>query len=346
MAASDTVAAPAPVPTAVPLVEVRDLVKHYRLRRRWKPGEAVDTVRALDGVSFSVDRGKTFGLVGESGCGKTTLGRVLLRLERPTSGEVHFDGEDWLAKRGSELRRARRGIQAIFQDPLGSLDPRRRVIDAVAEAIEAHDPGASSGDRRVRGFDALQSVGLNADIGRRYPHELSGGQRQRVTVARAISVEPRFVVCDEAVSALDVSVQAQVVNLLDDLKESLGIGYLFISHGLATVWHIADEIGVMYLGKLVERAPADRLFAQPAHPYTAALIAAAPVADPTLARQPTVAGEVPSATQLPSGCRFRTRCPKAEPRCAEVEPELREVAPGQLVACHFPNESASPVAAH
>jgi oligopeptide/dipeptide ABC transporter ATP-binding protein len=338
-----------------PLVEVRDLVKHYTLRRHvltrsmgrkgltarpgttTRPDGTIRTIRAVDGVSFSIGRGETLGLVGESGCGKSTLGRLLLRLERPTSGDVRFAGEDWLAKRGEELRRARKDVQAIFQDPLGSLDPRNTVVDAVSEALAAHGVGGGKRELAVRAREALESVGLAADVGDRYPRQLSGGQRQRVAIARAISVDPKFLVCDEAVSALDVSVQAQVINLLDDLQESLGVSYLFISHGLATVRHIADEVAVMYLGRIVERAPADTLFSHPAHPYTEALLAAVPVPDPAArAAAGYLEGEVPSVTEVPSGCRFRLRCPRAGPTCAEVEPSLTPLSARHAVACHSP----------
>jgi oligopeptide/dipeptide ABC transporter ATP-binding protein len=326
------------------LVELRDLVKHYRLRHHRRGRQTVRTIRAVDGVTFSIHRQSTFGLVGESGCGKSTLGRLLLRLEKPTSGQVTFDGGDWLAGRGQELRRARKDVQAIFQDPLGSLDPRHRVVDVVSEALEAHGVIAGKRERHDRSLELLESVGLRAEVAKRYPRELSGGQRQRVTIARAISVDPKFLVCDEAVSSLDVSVQAQVVNLLDELQETLGISYLFISHGLATVRHVADEIGVMYLGRLVERAPADELFSSPAHPYTGALLAAAPVPDPAVGNAgPPLRGEVPSATDLPSGCRFRLRCPRAEAICAEVEPEMVQCSPAHEVACHFPMSSPVPL---
>jgi peptide/nickel transport system ATP-binding protein len=329
------------------IVEVSDLAKHYRLRGR--RGQAV---RALDGVSLAVGARRTYGLVGESGSGKSTLGRVLLRLETPDSGRVLFDGSDWLALRGETLRRARREMQAIFQDPLGSMDPRRTAGDAITSALRAHDLSGGRESRASRTAELLALVGLPADVASRYPAQLSGGQRQRVTIARAIAVNPTFIVCDEPTSALDVSVQAQIINLLSDLQDTLGVGYLFISHSLATVRHIADRVGVMYLGKIVEEGTADGLFASPQHPYTAALLAAAPVPDPAAGRSGLAAspgagtgvdagarllsGEVPSATRLPSGCRFRLRCPRAAEICASVEPPLAEVAPGHAAACHFP----------
>ena len=323
---------------ARPVVEVSDVAKRYRLR-----GGRGRTVRALDGVSLTVGRRRTYGLVGESGSGKTTLGRVLLRLEDPDSGQITFDGQDWLARRGEPLRQARKEIQAIFQDPLGSLDPRRTAGYAIGEALAAHGLARDKAARDRRAAELLGMVGLPADVARRHPAELSGGQRQRVTIARAIAVRPKFVICDEPTSALDVSVQAQIINLLSDLQESLGVSYLFISHSLATVRHIADRVGVMYLGKIVEEAPADRLFSAPQHPYTIALLAAAPVPDLTAisARQNGagtrhLGGEVPSATVLPSGCRFRLRCTRAQDVCAEREPPLGEVSAGHTAACHFP----------
>jgi oligopeptide/dipeptide ABC transporter ATP-binding protein len=310
------------------IVSVTDVVKHYQAGRQ--------VVRAVDGVSFTIARRSTFGLVGESGCGKSTLGRLLLRLEQPTSGQVSFDGrDDWLRLRGEKLRQARKDIQAVFQDPLGALDPRRTAAYSIGEALRAHgryDPG------RVR--ELLDQVGLTREQGRRRPRQLSGGQRQRVTIARAIASRPKFVVCDEATSALDVSVQAQIINLLSDLKDELGVSYLFISHNLATVRHIADQVGVMYLGTLVETGPARRIFTAPAHPYTRALLAAVPVPDPAAGTdQPRhLGGEAVSATSLPSGCRFRPRCPRAQDICAVTEPLPRPLLPGDghLVACHFP----------
>jgi oligopeptide/dipeptide ABC transporter ATP-binding protein len=322
---------------ATAVLEATELVKHYRLRGRWQPhGQGAPVVKAVDGVSLTIARQSTLGLVGESGCGKTTLGRLLLRLEDPTSGRVRFDGQDWLSQRGERLRAARKDMQAIFQDPLGSLDPRRTAAQAIGEALGAHGLFPAPRERADRVAELLGSVGLTPDLAGRYPRQLSGGQRQRVTIARAIAVQPKLIVCDEAISALDVSVQAQVINLLSDLSESLGVSYLFISHSLAAVRHIADEVGVMYLGKLVEQAPADRIFAVPAHPYTRALLEAAPVPDPAARARGPLAGEPQSAASLPSGCRYRLRCPRAEAICAEQEPPLAPVAEGHAVACHFP----------
>jgi peptide/nickel transport system ATP-binding protein len=325
-----------------PVVEVSAVVKRYRLR-----GAHGRTVHALDGVSLTVGRRRTYGLVGESGSGKTTLGQVLLRLEHPDSGRITFDGQDWLAKRGERLRKARKEIQAIFQDPGGSLDPRRTAGYAIGEALAAHGLAGDKAARARRATELLDMVGLPAEVAWRHPAELSGGQRQRVTIARAIAVGPKFVICDEPTSALDVSVQAQILNLLSDLQESLGVSYLFISHSLAAVRHIADRVGVMYLGKIVEEAPATRLFSAPQHPYTIALLAAIPVPDPGAAparqgRGGHLGGEVPSATVLPSGCRFRLRCPRAQDVCAEREPPLSQVSAGHAVACHFPGPGALP----
>jgi oligopeptide/dipeptide ABC transporter ATP-binding protein len=321
-----------------PIVEVSDVVKRYRLR-----GRRGRTVHALDGVSLTVGRQRTYGLVGESGSGKTTLGRVLLRLEDPDSGRITFDGRDWLAQRGERLRRARKDIQAVFQDPLGSLDPRRTAGYTIGEALAAHGLAQDKAARDRRAAELLGLVGLPSEVARRHPAELSGGQRQRVTIARAIAVGPKFVICDEPTSALDVSVQAQIINLLADLQESLGVSYLFISHSLAAVRHIADRVGVMYLGKIVEEAPASELFSTPQHPYTIALLAAAPVPDPGAAPARGtrhLGGEVSSAAVLPSGCRFRLRCPRAQAVCAESEPPLGQVSTGHAAACHFPGPGA------
>jgi oligopeptide/dipeptide ABC transporter ATP-binding protein len=322
------------------LLTTTDLIRHYRLRRKWWLGEPPTVVKAVDGVTVEIAPGTTFGLVGESGCGKTTLGRLLLRLDRPTSGQVTFGGQDWLAKRGEQLRTARKDMQAIFQDPLGSLDPRETVGRTVGEALTAHGLEPDRKNRAGRVAELLRLVGLGTDVAARYPHELSGGQRQRVTIARAIAVEPKFIVCDEAVSALDVSVQAQIINLLSDLQDRLGVSYLFISHNLATVRHLASTVAVMYLGKIVEQAPAEVIFSAPAHPYTVALLAAVPVPDPAASRAQAasgrLAGDPQSATALPLGCRFRLRCPRAAAICAEVEPPLAEQSGVHSVACHFP----------
>ena len=290
-------------------------------------------VRAVDGISFGIRRGETFGLVGESGCGKSTAGRSILRLIEPTSGEVRFDGRDLLSLPSNELRRLRREMQIIFQDPYSSLNPRMKVGETVEEPLVIHRVG-SRADRADRVANLLRLVGLEPEHAARYPHEFSGGQRQRIGIARALALNPKFIVCDEPVSALDVSVQAQVVNLLQDLQEQLGLTYLFISHGLSVVEHISTRVGIMYLGKLVEVASSEEIFRNPLHPYTKALLSAIPIPDPELRRERLpLKGDIPTATEPPSGCRFRTRCPIAESRCADEEPELIEVTPDHFVAC-------------
>jgi oligopeptide/dipeptide ABC transporter ATP-binding protein len=320
------------------LVEVEGLVKHFPAGRRWFGlGSPRAVVRAVDGVSFAIPPGQTLGLVGESGCGKSTTGRAILRLIEPDAGRVTIDGQDVLALAPRELRVLRRRMQIVFQDPYGSLNPRMTVRQTLAEPLAIH--------RIARGPDAgrritalLEEVGLDAAFERSYPHQLSGGQRQRVGIARALSVEPQFVVLDEPVSALDVSVQAQVLNLLADLQQRRRLTYLFIAHDLAVVKHIADQVAVMYLGKIVERAPAPALYAAPRHPYTASLLSAVPVPDPKAQRQRIVlAGDVPSPAHPPPGCPFHPRCPhpKKDARCRTEPPALREVAPGQFAACHF-----------
>ena len=314
------------------LVEVRNLKKHFPTGEGLF-GAGSDTVKAVDDVSFTIRRGETFGLVGESGCGKSTTGRCMLRLIEPTSGEVRFDGQDLLSLDSKELRGLRREMQIIFQDPYSSLNPRMQVGEIIAEPLVIHRVGNRS-ERRERVAELLGLVGLKSEHADRYPHEFSGGQRQRIGIARALALNPKFIVCDEPVSALDVSVQAQVVNLLQDLQERLGLTYLFISHGLSVVEHISTRVGIMYLGKLVEVASSEEIFHNPLHPYTKALLSAIPVPDPDARRERLpLTGEIPTAISPPSGCRFRTRCPMAEPRCAENEPQLVEVSPGHFVAC-------------
>lgn len=314
------------------LVEVSELKKYFPAGRGLLWGGA-ELVKAVDGVSFTIKRGETFGLVGESGCGKTTTGRALLRLIEPTAGAVKFDGSDLLALSGGELRRLRRDMQIIFQDPYSSLNPRMRVGEIVQEPLIIHQIG-NAVERRERTAELLRLVGLERAHVSRYPHEFSGGQRQRIGIARALALSPRFIVCDEPVSALDVSVQAQIVNLLQDLQERLGLTYLFISHALTVVRHISTRVGIMYLGKLVEVAASDEIFRHPLHPYTRALLSAVPQPDPDASRERIrLTGEVPTAIRPPSGCRFRTRCPIAEPRCAEVEPGLVQVGQEHSVAC-------------
>ena len=311
------------------LIEVRNLTKHFPVGAGLF-GVGAAAVRAVDGVSFSIRRGETFGLVGESGCGKSTTGRCILRLIEPSSGEVSFQGQDLLSAGSDELRRLRRDMQIIFQDPYSSLNPRMTVSKIVEEPLIIH----RIDDRRDRVAELLRLVGLEPEHAGRYPHEFSGGQRQRIGIARALALNPKFIVCDEPVSALDVSVQAQVVNLLQDLQEQLGLTYLFISHGLSVVEHISTQVGIMYLGKLVEVASSEEIFHNPLHPYTRALLSAIPIPDPDYRRERMpLRGDIPTAIEPPSGCRFRTRCPIAEPRCADEEPQLVEVGPDHFVAC-------------
>jgi oligopeptide transport system ATP-binding protein len=317
------------------LLEVRNLVKHFQVTGGLFGGRR-GLVRAVDNVSFSIRRGETLGLVGESGCGKTTTGRCVLQLERPTSGEVIFEGRDLTKVGASELRAIRRHIQVIFQDPYSSLNPRMTVGQIIAEPLAVHGIVKSAGARRDRARELLTHVGLLPQHAGRYPHQLSGGQRQRVGVARALALEPKLIICDEPVSALDVSIQAQIINLLEDLQSQFGLTYLFIAHDLAVVRHISDRIAVMYLGKIVELADRKTLYDDPLHPYTRALLSAVPIPDPELeARRERVilGGEVPSPLNPPSGCVFHPRCPIAVDRCREVVPELREIKPGHWAAC-------------
>ncbi len=309
------------------LVKVRNLVKHF-------PVEASDdVVRAVDGVSFDIFAGETLGLVGESGCGKSTIGRCLLRLYEPTSGEIEFEGESIIELKNNRMQKLRRGMQMIFQDPYASLNPRLNIFSIVSEPLKIHGIGEKS-DQKARVADLLKRVGLDADYMFRYPHEFSGGQRQRIGIARALALNPKLIIADEPVSALDVSVQAQVVNLLQDLQAEFGLTYLFISHGLAVVEHISQRVAVMYLGKIVEICEARELYANPLMPYTKALLSAIPVPDPTVKRERIVLkGDVPTPINPPSGCRFRTRCPWAIERCARVVPELREIQPNHFAAC-------------
>lgn len=309
------------------LVNVRHLVKHFPVEG------SDDVVRAVDDVSFDILRGETLGLVGESGCGKSTVGRCLLRLIEPTSGQIDFDGRNVRSLNRSDLRELRREMQIVFQDPYASLNPRMKVGDIVGEPLVVHKIGTKS-ERRERVGDLLRRVGLDPDYRKRYPHEFSGGQRQRIGVARTLALNPKLIVADEPVSALDVSVQAQVVNLLQDLQREFGLTYLFISHGLAVVEHISTRVAVMYLGRIVEIAGASDLYLRPLHPYTQALLSAIPVPDPKRKRERIVLqGDVPTPINPPSGCRFRTRCPIAIDECARIDPELRELSPGHRVAC-------------
>jgi oligopeptide transport system ATP-binding protein len=314
------------------LLEVRNLTKHFSAGAGIMGG-GKEVVKAVDDVSFTIRRGETFGLVGESGCGKSTTGRSILRLIEPTSGQVRFDNQDLLSLSSEELRRLRRQMQIIFQDPYSSLNPRMKVGQIIEEPLVIHRI-ADRGKRRDRVAELLRLVGLEPEHATRYSHEFSGGQRQRIGIARALALDPKFIVCDEPVSALDVSVQAQIVNLLQDLQEQLGLTYLFISHGLSVVEHISTRVGIMYLGKLVEVASSEEIFHNALHPYTRALLSAIPIPDPELRHQRLpLKGDMPTATDPPSGCRFHTRCPIAESRCAESAPQLVEVSPDHLVSC-------------
>ena len=321
------------------LVEAKDLFKYFPIHAGLTSRHVAD-VRAVDGVSFTIRQGETLGLVGESGSGKTTIGRLLLRLLPATRGEVTFEGHDVLAMNRGEIRRLRRSMQIIFQDPFASLNPRMTVGDIIAEPLQIH--GITKGketERRVR--ELLELVGLQPYHANRYPHEFSGGQRQRVGVARALAVNPKFIVCDEPVSALDVSIQAQVINLLEELQQKFGLTYLFIAHDLSVVRHISSRVAVMYVGKIVELADRDALYQNPLHPYTQALLSAIPIPDPVLEKRRkriVLTGDIPSPVNPPSGCRFHTRCPIAFDRCVAEEPPLREYEPGHFAACHWVEE--------
>ncbi|OWA37207.1 glutathione ABC transporter ATP-binding protein [Saccharibacillus sp. O16] len=335
-ASADTPSASAALgeqPASRPLLEAEGLTKHYSLGGRL--GRAKRTLRAVDGVSLSIAEGETFGLVGESGSGKSTLGRLLLQLEAQTSGSVHFRGEELTLRDKESWRQSRRDLQIIHQDPYGTVDPRWKVGDIIAEPLRVHTQ-LNSVERRTRVGELLEQVGLQAAWQNRYPHEFSGGQRQRIGIARAIAVNPRFILADEAVSALDVSVQAQIVNLLQDLQQKLGLTSVFIAHGLQVVRHISDRIGVMYLGKLVEVAPSEELFRRPSHPYTRALLASIPGTSAAVRESAVIRGEIPSPTNPPMGCRFHTRCPLATEQCRSVEPAFVEIGSGHSAACHYP----------
>ncbi|QSB14989.1 ATP-binding cassette domain-containing protein [Natronosporangium hydrolyticum] len=329
---------------SAPLLEVRNLKVHYPITSGIIFDRVVGQVRAVDGVDLTIPKGQTYGLVGESGCGKSTLGKAVLRLAPVTEGSVQFDGTDITTLQGERLRAMRQRMQMIFQDPMSSLDPRQNVESILTEGLAAHGIGKNRAQQREIIGETLDRVGLPRWALSRYPHEFSGGQRQRIGIARALALGPDLIIADEPVSALDVSIQAQVVNLLDELQDSLGLTYLVIAHDLAVVRHISDTVGVMYLGALVEEAPSDDLYAEPLHPYTRALMSAVPVPDPDVEdrrERILLAGDLPSPSNPPPGCRFHTRCPWAQPeRCADERPELVEIRPGHRVACHWVNEIA------
>ncbi|MCH5254127.1 MAG: dipeptide ABC transporter ATP-binding protein [Lachnospiraceae bacterium] len=313
------------------LIEVEDLKQYFPV----KTGFFKTTpLKAVDGVSFNIKPGETLGLVGESGCGKTTVGRSILRLYEPTSGTVKFDGEEITDKNMSEYRKH---MQMVFQDPYSSLNPRMTVEDIIGEPLDVHKLYAGKAERREKILGLMELVGLNAEHATRYAHEFSGGQRQRIGIARALAVNPQFIICDEAVSALDVSIQAQVINMFEDLQEKLGVAYLFIAHDLLVVRHISNRIAVMYLGKVVEIGDADEVYEHPIHPYTESLLSAVPIPDPITAKKSqriVLSGDVPSPMNMPTGCAFRTRCRFATDKCAEVCPSLKDKGDGHMVACH------------
>jgi oligopeptide transport system ATP-binding protein len=319
------------------LLRVQNLKKHFPITRGIIIQRQVGAIKAVDGISFDIYSGETLGLVGESGCGKSTTGRTVLQLYRPTEGDVYFEGQDLVEMKGEQLRRQRRKMQMIFQDPYASLNPRMTVGSIIGEPLEVHNV-ASGRARQERVQELLKLVGLNPYFVNRYPHEFSGGQRQRIGVARALALNPSFIVCDEPISALDVSIQAQVVNLLEDLQGELGLTYLFIAHDLSMVRHISDRVAVMYLGKIVELTDRDTLYSNPQHPYTEALLSAVPIPDPVVEEQRKriiLEGDVPSPANPPVGCNFNTRCPKVMQICHQVDPEFIEIAPSHWCACHL-----------
>lgn len=319
-----------------PLVDVRHLKQYFNINVGWL---RTRPLKAVDDVSFSIKRGDTLGMVGESGCGKTTVGRSLLHLYEPTGGEVEFDGK--LIKTKADIMELRKKANMVFQDPYSSLNPRMTVSDIIAEPLDIHNLYSNKAERRERILELMEKVGLNSEHASRYAHEFSGGQRQRIGIARALALNPSFIVCDEPVSALDVSIQAQVINMFVELQEQMGLTYLFIAHDILVVRHISDRIAVMYLGKMVELADADVIYDQPLHPYTRSLMSAVPQPDPKIARankRIVLSGDIPSPLNAPSGCPFRTRCPHAAACCAESVPEFKEVESGHFVACHRVNE--------
>lgn len=321
------------------LVEVKNLKKYFPIKKGFF-GKSTLNVKAVDDISFSIKRGETFGLVGESGCGKSTTGRTLIRLYEATAGQIIFDGVDIAKMKEADLKEYRKRIQMIFQDPYASLNTRMTVADIIGEPLDIHNLKSGKA-RQEKIFSLLETVGLSKDHASRYPHEFSGGQRQRIGIARALAVDPDFIICDEPISALDVSIQAQVVNMLEDLQKEHGLTYLFIAHDLSMVKYISDRIGVMYLGKMAEIAPSDTLYATPLHPYSQALLSAIPIPDPEIMRNSNriiIEGDVPSPINPPSGCTFRTRCQYAKDICAEVAPQLVEVSDDHFVSCHKVND--------
>ena len=322
------------------LLSVKNLKMHFPITQGIILQKQVGSVKAVDDISFDITQGETLGLVGESGCGKSTTGRAILQLYKPTAGSVEFNGRDLVKLKGGEMRRMRRELQMIFQDPYASLNPRMTVGSIIGEPLEIHNL-AKGRAKTERVQELLRTVGLNPYFANRYPDEFSGGQRQRIGIARALAVEPKFIVCDEPISALDVSIQAQIINLLEELQEKLGLTYLFIAHDLAVVRHISDRVAVMYVGKMVELTDRNEIFDAPLHPYTRALLSSIPIPDPVLEKRRTrmiLVGDVPSPVNPPSGCRFNPRCPYAEDNCKVDEPQLTEVRAGHFVACHYWNE--------
>ncbi|MGA9286747.1 MAG: dipeptide ABC transporter ATP-binding protein [Anaerobacillus sp.] len=319
------------------LLEVKQLKKHFPIEGGVLK-QQIGTVKAVDGVTFTLHKGETFGLVGESGCGKSTTGRMLMRLLEPSEGEVLFDGKEMTTLNKKDLRHLRKDIQMVFQDPFASLNPRHTVEKIIEEPLIVHKLGSKT-ERKKRVKELLEIVGLSSYHAKRYPHQFSGGQRQRIGIARALAVNPKLIIADEPVSALDVSIQAQVLNLLEDLQKELGLTYLFIAHDLGVVRHISDRVGVMYLGRIVEMADSEKLYLDPKHPYTQALLSAVPVPDPEYGKDRIIlTGDVPSPSNPPSGCPFHTRCPKAMDVCSSVVPEFKEVEPGHHTACHLYEE--------
>jgi oligopeptide transport system ATP-binding protein len=320
------------------LLDVQGLKMHFPITRGIIFQRQVGAIKAVDGIDFTMFRGETLGLVGESGCGKSTTGRAILQLYRPTDGEVFFEGIDLTKSKGEDLRKMRRRMQMIFQDPYASLNPRMTVGSIIGEPLEVHNIGSSKKERQERVQELLKTVGLNPYFVNRYPHEFSGGQRQRIGVARALAVNPAFIVCDEPISALDVSIQAQIINLLEDLQDELGLTYLFIAHDLSVVRHISDRIAVMYLGKIVELADRDELYENPMHPYTQALLSAVPIPDPKIETQRKriiLEGDVPSPANPPKGCNFSTRCPRVMDICRTEDPPFKEYKPAHYAACYL-----------